>query len=159
VIEVAATVPNFTEVAVARFVPPIVTVAPTAPLVGENPETVGAGGRTSKFVVLVAVPAGVVTEIGPVVAVEGTVVVMYPDELIEKLVTATPLNLTRVAVERFAPPIVTEAPGAPDDGLNPETVGNALVTTVKLEVLEALPVDVTTEIGPVVAPAGTGTVM
>jgi hypothetical protein len=137
----------------------IVTDAPTAPLVGEKPDTVGAGGRTSKFVVLVAVPAGVVTEIGPVAAVEGTVVVMYPDELIEKLVTATPLNFTSVAVERLVPPIVTETPGAPDDGLNPETVGNAVVATVKFEVLEALPVDVTTEIGPVVAPDGTATVI
>lgn len=48
------------------------TDAPTAPLVGVKPVTVG-GPTTVKVVELVAVPPGVVTEIAAVVAPDGTV--------------------------------------------------------------------------------------
>ena len=55
-----------------KFVPLIVTLAPTGPLVGATLVTVGAG-MTVKLVALVAVPPGVVTLRGPVVAPAGTV--------------------------------------------------------------------------------------
>jgi hypothetical protein len=62
---------NFTAVAPLKFVPVIVTLAPTAPLVGVKPAMVGAA---VKLAALVAVPTGVVTLIGPLVVPAGTVV-------------------------------------------------------------------------------------
>ena len=59
--------------------PVIVTIVPTGPLVGEN--EVIAGGPlvvTMKSVLLVAVPRGVVTVIGPVVAAFGTLTLNPP---------------------------------------------------------------------------------
>jgi hypothetical protein len=61
---------NVTAVAPLKFAPLIVTLAPTRPLVGVKLVIVGA---TMKLLVLVAVPPGVVTLIGPVVASAGTV--------------------------------------------------------------------------------------
>ena len=61
-----------TAVAPVKLVPLIVTVVPTAPLVGAKLLSVG-GGITVKVLLLVAVPPGVVTLIGPVVAPLGTV--------------------------------------------------------------------------------------
>ena len=55
-----------------KFVPLIVTLVPTGPLVGEKLVMVG-GLVTVKLLLLVAVPSGVVTLTGPVVAPAGTV--------------------------------------------------------------------------------------
>ena len=55
-----------------KFVPVIVTLVPTGPLVGAKLAMVG-GFVTVKLLLLVAVPAGVVTLTGPVVAPAGTV--------------------------------------------------------------------------------------
>ena len=63
---------NPTAVAPVKFVPLIVTLVPTGPLVGVTLVTVGAG-MTAKLLALVAVPPGVVTLTGPVVAPVGTV--------------------------------------------------------------------------------------
>ena len=63
---------NVTAVAPVKFVPVIVTLAPTGPLVGVMLVIVGAG-MTVKLVALAAVPPGVVTRTGPVVAPAGTV--------------------------------------------------------------------------------------
>src|SRR3989442_15780831 len=63
---------NVTAVAPVKFVPLIVTLAPTGPLAGVTLVIVGAG-MTVKLVALVAVPPGVVTLTGPVVAPVGTV--------------------------------------------------------------------------------------
>jgi hypothetical protein len=60
-----------TELALPRFVPVSMTVAPRAPLPGESPVTVGAGIGV-KLDDEVPVPVGVVTLIGPAVAVVGT---------------------------------------------------------------------------------------
>jgi hypothetical protein len=58
-----------------KWVPVMVTVAPTAPLVGENELMVGAAVElTVKLVELAPVPLGVVTLILPVVAPPGTLV-------------------------------------------------------------------------------------
>jgi hypothetical protein len=62
---------NVTAVAPVKFVPLIVTLAPTIPLVGVKLVIVG-GLTTVKLVPLVPVPPGVVTLSGPVVAPAGT---------------------------------------------------------------------------------------
>ena len=64
---------NRTAVAPVKFVPPIVTLVPTGPLAGVKLVIVGALDDTVKLVALVAVPPGVVTLSGPVVAPAGTV--------------------------------------------------------------------------------------
>ena len=64
---------NRTAVAPVKFVPLIVTVVPTGPLVGVKLVIVGALAVTVKLLALVAVPPGVVTLSGPVVAPLGTV--------------------------------------------------------------------------------------
>ena len=70
---------NATLVAPLRLVPLIVTVAPTGPLVGLKPLTVGGGGGlvTAKLPLLVVLPAGLVTVIGPLVAPLGTVALTW----------------------------------------------------------------------------------
>jgi len=62
--------------AALRFVPVMTTGVPTGPLVGLNPEMVGAGTVTVKSVAAVAVPPGVVTVNFPVVEPWGTVAVI-----------------------------------------------------------------------------------
>ena len=69
--KLALTVLNVTAVAPLKFVPLIVTLVPTGPLAGVKVVIVGAG-ITVKLFALVAVPPGVVTLSGPVVAA-GTV--------------------------------------------------------------------------------------
>ena len=63
---------NSTAVAVVKFVPLIVTLVPTGPLVGVKLEMVG-GLMTVKLLALLAVPPAVVTLIGPLEAPAGTV--------------------------------------------------------------------------------------
>jgi hypothetical protein len=70
---------NVTAVAPVRFEPLIVTAVPGDPLAGENELSVGAKSVvlvTLKLAELVAVPPGVVTLIGPLVAPLGTVAVI-----------------------------------------------------------------------------------
>jgi hypothetical protein len=74
----AAVPSNVTAVAPVRFEPLIVTAVPGDPLAGENElivggVIVGVGTVTVKLAELVAVPPGVVTLIGPLVAPLGTV--------------------------------------------------------------------------------------
>jgi len=71
-VKLALTAPNVTEVAPVRFVPLIVTRVPTGPLAGAKPVIAG-GGTTVNAMLLLAVPAGVITLSGPVVAPAGTV--------------------------------------------------------------------------------------
>jgi hypothetical protein len=63
----------FTAVAPVKFVPVIATTVPAGPLAGVKPVIVGALWVTVKLLALVAVPPGVVTLSGPVVAPDGTV--------------------------------------------------------------------------------------
>jgi hypothetical protein len=72
-VKVAAVPLNATDVVPVKFVPPIVTVAPTAPLVGLKLVIVGELATTVNALALVAVPPDVVTLSGPVVAPAGTV--------------------------------------------------------------------------------------
>ena len=64
---------NVTAVAPLKFVPPIVTTVPTGPLVGVRLVIVGGLFATVKLVALLALPPGVVTLTGPLVAPVGTV--------------------------------------------------------------------------------------
>ena len=72
-VKVAALPLNATALAPVKFVPLIVTLVPVDPLVGVKLVIVGALALTVKLAALVAVPAGVVTLTGPVVAPAGTV--------------------------------------------------------------------------------------
>src|SRR3989442_6638633 len=139
-----------TAVAPAKFVPVIVTLVPTGPLVGEKLVIVG-GGMTVKLLALIAVPPDVVTLIGPVVAPLGRVVAIEVDEFTVK-VAETPLRLTDVTPVKFVQVIVTLAPTGPLVGEKLVIVGGGM--TVKLLALVAVPPDVVTLIGPVVAPLG-----
>ena len=67
---------------------------------------------------------------------------------------AVPLNATAVAPVKFVPLIVTLVPVDPLVGVKLVIVG-ALALTVKLAALVAVPADVVTLSGPVVAPDGT----
>lgn len=102
---------------------------------------------------LVAVPFGVVTETGPLDAPAGTTAVISPSALTVKL-AATPLNLTDVAPVKPRPPMLTLEPTGPLPGLVPLISGAAGVT-VNAAALVAVPFAVDTEIGPLVASAGT----
>src|SRR5882762_5552727 len=109
-------------------------------------------GPTVKLLALLAVPPGVVTLIGPVVAPDGTVAVIAVAEFTVKL-ALVPLNSTDVAPVKFVPLMVTLVPTGPLPGVKLVMVGG--LTNVKLPVLLAVPPAVVTLIGPVVAPAGT----
>jgi hypothetical protein len=65
----------------------------------------------------------------------------------------TPLKLTAVAPVKFVPLIATLVPTGPLVGEKPVIVG--ALTTVNALALVAVPPDVVTRSGPVVAPAGT----
>ena len=143
-----------TPVAPVRLVPVMVTAAPTMPLVGVKPVTVGTGSVTVKLVALVAVPPGVTTVTGPLVAAAGTVVVIVVALTTVNVGCDVPLNDTLDAPVRLVPEIVTATPTAPLVGVKPVTVGTGSVT-VKFVALVAVPPAVTTAIGPLVAPAGT----
>src|SRR5262245_4965379 len=122
----AAGVPlNLTAVVPVKFTPLTTTLAPTTPLVGANPVIRGA---TAKLVALVAVPPGVVTLMGPVVAFGGTVAVICVLPLTVKA-AARPLNFTAVAPVKARPEIVMAVPGAPAVGENVVIAG----ATAKLD--------------------------
>ena len=70
--KVALTPLNLTAVAPVKSVPLTVTLVPTGPLVGVKLLMEG-GAATVKLLPLVAVPPGVFTLMGPVVAPAGTV--------------------------------------------------------------------------------------
>src|SRR5205807_2344632 len=73
---VAFTPLNLTSVAPMKCAPVIATDVPTGPLVGAKLVMVATGGVMVKFIELTTVPPGVVTEIGPVVAPLGTVMLI-----------------------------------------------------------------------------------
>ena len=132
-----------------KFVPKIVTLPPTEPLVGVKEVIVGAPVpvSTRKLLLLVMTPPGVVTLIGPLVAPAGTVTVICVLEFTVKVVAFTPLKLTALAPVKPLPVSVTVFPANPYSGLNPNTV--------KFAALVAVPPEVVIVMGPVVAPAGT----
>lgn len=72
---------------------------------------------------------------------------------LESTCAGTPLKRTVGEPPMFEPLIVTVVPVAPLVGENEDTVGEARIVTIVLEV--TLPCGVVTETGPLVAPAGT----
>jgi hypothetical protein len=108
---------------------------------------------TVKLDELVAVPFGVVTDTGPLVAPAGTTAAIKPSDVTVKL-AATPLNVTDVAPVKRRPPMLMVEPLGPLPGLIP-LISGAVGVTVKAAELVAVPFSVVTEIVPVVAPAGT----
>ena len=158
-VAVAVTPLNFTVLAPCvepKFAPVIVTVAPTAPLVGDN-DVIVAVGTTVNATPLLATPPTVTVTL-PVVAPLGTFVTML-DADHDVAVAVTPLNFTALAPcvdPKFVPVIVTVTPAMPLVGDNDVIV--AFGTTVNVTPLLARPPTVTTTL-PVVAPAGTGIVM
>jgi hypothetical protein len=145
---------NETLVAPVKSVPWMSTRVPTVALVGENELIVGGDWVTVNEPVLVAVPDGVVTVMGPVVTPVGTWAVMSVAELTRKFVSEVPLNVTLVAPVRFVPWMSTLVPTDPPVGENELIVGCGAVVTVN-EPPVAVPPGVVTEICPLVAPAGT----
>jgi hypothetical protein len=142
---------------VLKFVPEIITVAPTAPLIGLKLVIVGVGS-TLKLDPLVIVTPLVVTMIGPSLAPAGTEVVMLvAPEAVTNAVT--PLNFTTGVVEmlKSVPEITIVAPTAPLFGENVVMVG--VGDTVKFEELRIVMPLVVTEIFPVEVPEGTITVI
>ncbi len=134
-----------------KFIPLIVTVAPTAPEVGLKLVMVGVG-RTVKLVELKTVTPLVVTDIFPVDVPEGTMAVMA-DAVDDNTVAETPLNDTRGEALKLLPLIVMVAPSAPLAGVKPEIAG--VGNTRKLDPLLIVIPFTVIEIGPVFAPTGT----
>src|SRR5207237_1104493 len=124
---------------------------PTGPVVGERPAMVGALTTVNELA-LVAVPPGVVTLTGPVVAPAGTVARIAVSEVTVK-VAPTPLNDTDVAPVKLVPLMVTLVPTGPLPGEKLAIVGG--FSTANALALVAVPPGVVTLSGPVVAPAGT----
>jgi hypothetical protein len=114
---------SVTAVAPVKFAPVTMTDVPTVPLVGENDEITGDGGVTMKADDDVAVPPGVVTAIGPLVAPLGTVAMMRVSDETVNADAGVPAKDTDVAPLRPVPEIVTLVPTGPLDGLKDEIVG------------------------------------
>src|SRR5439155_20198203 len=109
---------------------------------------------TGKLPALVAVPPGVVTWIGPLVAPLGTVAVIWVLVFTVKLAAALLKKVTEVAPVKLVPLIVTWVPTGPLVGVKELIVGGEAVT-VKLPALVAVPPGAVTLIDPEVAPLGT----
>jgi hypothetical protein len=139
---------------VPKFVPVIVTEAPTWPEFGLRLLMDGLVEITVKLTPLLGTPPAVTTTL-PVVAFAGTgVTMLVAVQLVG--VAVVPLNVTVPVVPKFVPVIVTDAPTGPDVGLRLPIFG--VGRTVKLTPLLATPPAVTTTL-PVVAFAGTGVTM
>jgi hypothetical protein len=147
-VNVATSAPKCTDVAPANFDPVTVTAVPGTPESGVKLDTVGV---TRNLAALVAVPPGVVTEIGPLVAAAGTVAVSSVYETAVNVVAATPLKRTAVAPASAPPEIVTDVPTGPEPGRNERIAGRI----AKLALGADTPSSVSTVIGPLVAVAGT----
>src|SRR5947209_1464667 len=139
-----------------KLVPVSVIDVPTAPLVGASDVTSGVG-NTVNATPLLATPLTVTTTF-PVVAPAGTgTTALVADQVVG--VAVVPLNLTVLVpcvAPKLVPVIVIEAPTEPLVGASDVMLG--VGNTVNPTPLLATPPTVTTTL-PVVAPAGTGTMM
>ncbi len=139
-----------------KFMPVIVTGAPTAPDVTDKLVMLGVES-TVKFTPFVFTPLAFTTTF-PVVAPVGTVTAMLV-ALHVPTVAVVPLNVTVLlpwVAPKFDPVIVTAAPTAPD--VTDRLVMLGVGSTVKLTPFVFTPLAFTTTF-PVVAPVGTGTAM
>jgi hypothetical protein len=140
---------NWTVVAPVKWLPEIVTSAPTTPLIGVNELMIGV---SEKSVALIAVPPPVVTLILPEVAPAGTVARICVFESTVNVDAEVPLNATALAPVKLLPVIVTIVPAAPLVGVKEEIEAPS---TVKSFALTTVPPAVVTLILPVEATAGT----
>jgi hypothetical protein len=81
---------------------------------------------TAKLVGLVVVPPAVTTAIFPLVAVAGTVAVIWLDESTVKLDAATQLNFAALTSVKPEPEIVTLEPTGPLGGEKEVSLGSTL---------------------------------
>jgi hypothetical protein len=132
----------------------MVISAPVAALIGENDARVGAGMKV-KAPVLVAVPPGVVTLIGPVAPIPTTAVIEVVLTTVKEAAAVPPMATVPAPV-KFVPVMVTPAPAPPLVGVNDAIVGAGM--KVKAPVLVAMPPGVVTVIVPL-APAPTAAVI
>ena len=139
---------TLTEVTPPKPVPSTTTWLLGAAAPGAKPLIVGTARKRAR---LVAVPPAVTTESLPLVAVSGTVAVIWWSESMLGLVAATPLNLTALTSVKPEPVMVTLAPAAPLPGLKEVSFGS----TLKTAALSPVPFGLVTPILPVRAPAGT----
>lgn len=121
-----------TPVAPVKPVPVMVTLVPTAPLVGEKLVIVGPAVGV-KVPALVAVPPAVVTFTVPAVTLAGVTAVMLVAELTVKLAAATLLNVTAVAPVKLVPAMATVAPPQPLVGVKLVIVGAATAVAVMVK--------------------------
>src|SRR5437899_4177570 len=117
-------------------------------------ERVNVGRVTVKLLELVAVPPEVVTLRGPLVAPLGTVAEIEVAEVTVKFVALVPLKVTAEAPVKFVPLICTVVFTGPLLG-DKLLIFGGLAVTVKLLALVAVPPEVVTLRGPLVAPLGT----
>ena len=150
--DVAAVPPNFTALAVVKFVPVIVTVVPVIPDVGVKEVMVGA--FTNVKPASVTVPPGVVTETLPEVPLAITAVILVALTTVKE-VAVVPPKLTAVAPVKLVPVMVTVKPVPDDVGVNDVMVGAG--TKVK-PANETVPPSVVTETLPL-APLATTAVI
>jgi hypothetical protein len=111
---------------VVKFVPVIVTAAPTAPEVGDKLVILGAATTVKVFLLLTTPPT--VTDTLPVVAPAGTVTTIDVALQLVTLVAFVVLNVTVLepwVAPKFVPVIVTDAPTAPLVGERLVMVGAA----------------------------------
>src|SRR5208282_5700516 len=138
-----------------KFVPVIVTDAPTAPVVGDKLVMLGAATTVNDTPLLALLPT--VTTTLPVVAPVGTVATIDVALQLPMVVAVVPLNFTVLVPwvdPKFNPVIVTDAPTAPEVGDKLVMLGN----TVNAAPLLFTPLANTTTL-PVVAPVGTVTLI
>ena len=103
-----------------KFAPAIVTLVPTAPVIGEKPKMVGC---TTKLFVVNSDPAGVKTRIGPVVAPMGATARIAPLLRTVKLGASKLLkNRTAIAPRKLVPLMITFVPARPFVGEKPVMV-------------------------------------
>ena len=110
----------FTPSAAPNPAPEIRTLLVGGPVPGDRARP----GVTVNMPVLVPVPPGVVTKIGPVEAAAGTAAVILVPDLTVNL-PAAPLNCTAVAPVNPDPVTITEVPIVPEEGLKEEMTGAA----------------------------------
>src|SRR5262249_10585992 len=105
---------------------------------------------TVKLDELVPVPAGVVTEIGPVVAPAATIAVIVESESTLNAEAAVPLNATAVAPVKPWPLITTAVPGGQPLGVKDAIVGAVPVEPARLNaaMLFGVPPGVPSPVGP-----------
>src|SRR5262245_31228498 len=108
----------------------MVTYVPTGPLVGANELIVGVAVNAAE---LVAVPLGVITEIGPVVAESGTIAWISDSETTVKVVWPLLVNWTNAAPVKLEPRMSTLVPAGLLVGVNELIVGGGGSTVNTVE--------------------------